>query len=84
MVGALQNIEEFGVPNALTGPIVRGDEKVIGRHIEALRQLRPGILKAYKVLGQEAVDIAVRHGSIPVDTANRIASMLEEEEEDSE
>jgi predicted short-subunit dehydrogenase-like oxidoreductase (DUF2520 family) len=82
MVGALQNIEEFGVPGALTGPAVRGDARTIHRHLEALEQLKPEWVTVYKVLGQEAVEIAARHGSISPDVAKRLFALLALNEED--
>lgn len=76
MVGALENIEEFGVAGALTGPIVRGDGKTVQRHLEALDGLKPEWVTLYKILGQEAVEIAARHGSISPEIAKRLLGML--------
>ena len=64
MVGALQNVETLGVGEALTGPIARGDSETIKRHLEALEALRPEIGEIYRILGQEAVKIALRSGKI--------------------
>lgn len=77
MVSALQNIEEFGVGSALTGPISRGDEKTVSNHINALEALSPDIAKAYKVLGQEAVALAARNGSITREKAERFYRLLQ-------
>lgn len=81
MVGALQNIEEFGVAGALTGPVVRGDSRTIQRHIKALDDLKPEWVTVYKVLGQEAVEIAARHGSITPDEAKRLFVLLDPKSE---
>lgn len=81
MVGALQNIEEFGVAGALTGPVVRGDSRTIQRHIKALNDLKPEWVTVYKVLGQEAVEIAARHGSITPDDAKRLFALLDPKSE---
>ncbi len=77
MVSALQNIEEFGTAASLTGPIVRGDEKTIRAHLEALEQLPPEILRAYKILGQEAVNLAARSGGISPQQAKRLYHLLQ-------
>lgn len=77
MVSALQNMEEFGTAASLTGPIARGDEKTIKAHLEALEQLPPEILRVYKVLGQEAVNLAVHSGGIPPDQARRLFALLQ-------
>jgi predicted short-subunit dehydrogenase-like oxidoreductase (DUF2520 family) len=76
MVSALQNIEEFGTAASLTGPIARGDEKTIRAHIDALDQLPPEILRVYKILGQEAVNLAVRSGGISPALAKRLFGLL--------
>lgn len=81
MVGALQNIEEFGVGGALTGPVVRGDAKTIHNHLQALAALRPEWTTAYKVLGQEAVEIAARNGSISPDIARNLFQLLDPKSE---
>ncbi len=77
MVSALQNVEEFGTAASLTGPIARGDEKTIKAHLEALEQLPPEILRVYKVVGQETVNLAVRSGGISPDQARRLFAILQ-------
>ncbi len=77
MVSALQNVEEFGTAASLTGPIARGDEKTIRAHLEALEQLPPEILRVYKVLGQEAINLAVRSEGISTDQARRLLAILQ-------
>jgi len=77
MVGALQNIEEFGVAGALTGPISRGDEETIRKHKNALEELSPEIRRAYNLLGQEAVEIAARGGKITPEKARRLLDLLQ-------
>jgi predicted short-subunit dehydrogenase-like oxidoreductase (DUF2520 family) len=82
MVGALENIEEFGTDAALTGPISRGDIETIQTHIDALKQLRPEILHAYSVLGQEATEMSVRGGKISAEKAKQLIKMLAEAEKE--
>jgi len=76
MVSALQNIEQFGTAASLTGPIARGDEKTIRAHLNALEQLPPEISRVYRVLGQEAVNLAVRSGGISPEQARRLYALL--------
>lgn len=76
MVNVLQNIEEFGVEAALTGPIARGDQKTIEEHLKALQQFKPEILQAYEILGQEAIEIAARSGKIPPEKAKKLLELL--------
>jgi len=77
MVSALQNVEEFGVGGALTGPITRGDSDTIKKHLEALQELRPEIVRVYKVLGQQALDIALRGSRISPERAGELRDLLE-------
>ncbi|MCX7902903.1 MAG: DUF2520 domain-containing protein [Caloramator sp.] len=59
MEGALLNIKEKGIEDALTGPIVRGDHKTINMHLESLREYKD----IYKKLGLVALEI--ERGKIP-------------------
>jgi predicted short-subunit dehydrogenase-like oxidoreductase (DUF2520 family) len=45
------NVAELGVPQALTGPIARGDAATIAGHRKALRRLGLPLLNAYDALG---------------------------------
>lgn len=60
----VDNIERLGYIDALTGPISRGDHKVVGKHIEVLSNEVPGIEEVYKILGRETVDIATKKGNL--------------------
>lgn len=44
------NVERLGVPDALTGPIARGDRPTVAAHRQALRRRDPGALEAYDAL----------------------------------
>jgi predicted short-subunit dehydrogenase-like oxidoreductase (DUF2520 family) len=81
MVSALENIEEFGTDTALTGPISRGDTKTVKNHIEALQLLRPEILRAYQVLGEEAAEMSLRSGKISVEKVREFLKILSEPQE---
>lgn len=59
MEGALLNIKEKGIEDALTGPIVRGDYKTINMHLESLREYKD----IYKKLGLVALEI--ERGKMP-------------------
>jgi predicted short-subunit dehydrogenase-like oxidoreductase (DUF2520 family) len=41
------NIEQVGLPEALTGPVRRGDAATVSGHLQALRQLSPELLASY-------------------------------------
>ncbi len=43
---------------ALTGPIARGDEATVGRHLAALRESAPDLLNLYEALAERTRAIA--------------------------
>ncbi|MEX0610158.1 MAG: Rossmann-like and DUF2520 domain-containing protein [Balneolaceae bacterium] len=59
MRNTLSNIEEFGVSEALTGPIARGDVETVRSHLKGLENENE-ILSLYKEMGRAAVEIAGR------------------------
>jgi len=54
----LDNVFRLGTAGALTGPIARGDDKVVARQIEALAAWDPRMAALYKQLGTIAVELA--------------------------
>lgn len=61
--GTLGNVERLGVPEALTGPIERGDTDSVLRHLEALAKLHaqdkmdPSVSDLYRLLGRLTVNL---------------------------
>jgi len=41
------NLERFGLPEAVAGPYVRGDVGTIRKHLDALRERKPELLAFY-------------------------------------
>ena len=74
--GTLLNIETRGTIQALTGPIVRGDEGTIEKHIQALQKSLPDLLNAYCELGLMTVDIALQKDSLTCHQAETIKKRL--------
>lgn len=46
-------------PDALTGPIARGDAETVARHVAALQELAPELVPMYEALAQRARAVAV-------------------------
>lgn len=82
--GTLQNIEEMGTVEALTGPISRGDIDTIESHLKSLQDLMPETLNLYKQLGAYTTELAQRKGSINKNEANQFKALLNQEEKDDE
>ena len=62
--GTINNIENLGVPNALTGPIARGDIGTVQIHLNTLKETAPAILPAYCELGLQTIPVALAKGKI--------------------
>ncbi|GMA63130.1 DUF2520 domain-containing protein [Alicyclobacillus fastidiosus] len=61
--GALENLRELGIPNALTGPIERGDTATVMKHLSVLKD-NPTAHAVYVALGRATVSLAVEKGSL--------------------
>ncbi len=76
--GTLNNIENVGIPNCLTGPIARGDGGTISKHLSALDRSSPAVAGIYRQLGRETVPIALEKGKIDSAAAARLLELLGE------
>ncbi len=74
----VDNIERLGHANALTGPISRGDHKVVAKHIDALEKETPQFQAVYRVLGRETVEIALQRGNLCEEDVVRLIKLLGE------
>jgi predicted short-subunit dehydrogenase-like oxidoreductase (DUF2520 family) len=62
--GTLNNIENVGLPNCLTGPVARGDSGTVRKHLVALERNAPAVLPTYRELGRQTIPVAVAKGKI--------------------
>jgi len=67
MQQTLSNIRVLGPAAALTGPIVRGDEATIEKHLSVIKDAT--ILRCYQSMGQATIDLAADHLSKPKQAA---------------
>jgi len=72
----VDNIGKLGSVDALTGPISRGDYKVVEEHVKALEGLEPQIRDIYKILGQSTIDLALEKGTLSNEGADKLRSLL--------
>jgi predicted short-subunit dehydrogenase-like oxidoreductase (DUF2520 family) len=68
------NIAALGVPDALTGPLVRADQGTIAAHLDALARTDADAAQVYRLLARLTLPLAQARG---VDT-DSIARLLEE------
>jgi len=76
--GTLSNIETLGIPDALTGPIMRGDIETVRGHLTAMRKRTPELAGLYKELARQTVSVAQEKGSITLDTAGELLKVVKE------
>ena len=74
--GTLNNLENVGLPNCLTGPIARGDMGTIKKHLEALDKSAPALLLAYRELGLQTIPVALGKGKIDRTRAEEMRQLL--------
>lgn len=74
--GNLNNMSNLGLPHCLTGPIARGDMGTIKRHIKALEEREPSLLKLYAELGLQTVPVALAKGTIDEKVSKMVQILL--------
>jgi len=74
--GTLNNIENVGLPECLTGPIARGDLGTIKKHLAALEKSAPLLLSTYRDLGLQTIPIALAKGKLNAVKAEELQRLL--------
>ncbi len=74
--GTVNNIENIGLPNCLTGPIARGDLGTISKHLNALKSKNPSLFTTYQDLGLQTISIALAKGKIDTARAEELKTLL--------
>jgi predicted short-subunit dehydrogenase-like oxidoreductase (DUF2520 family) len=73
--GTLQNVKKFDAGNALTGPIARGDEITIARHLGALQE-HPELRDLYIKMAYRSLQIAKREKKMPEEKVKALKALL--------
>jgi len=74
--GTINNIDNVGLPNCLTGPVARGDLGTIEKHLSALEARNPSLLTTYKELGLQTIPIALAKGKVNEKKAEEMEALL--------
>jgi predicted short-subunit dehydrogenase-like oxidoreductase (DUF2520 family) len=74
--GTVNNIARVGVPDALTGPIARGDVETVLGHVGILGKRMPEMLPLYNELGRHAVAVGLKKGTLGEEDAQRLLTIL--------
>lgn len=75
--GTLDNIEHLGIPQALTGPIARGDVDTVSAHLDAVARHAPQFGAMYRVLALRTIEIAKVKGTLSEEASQMLARLLE-------
>ena len=74
--GTLQNVRKFDTSTALTGPVERGDEESIAKHLEAL-QKHPELRELYIKMAGRSLQIAKRRKKLSEEKIKSLEALLE-------
>ena len=74
--GTLGNIKKVGIPDALTGPISRGDSETVTDHLNEMERTTPDLISLYKSLGQHTVQLALDKGTLSQEDAEKLRALL--------
>jgi len=75
--GTLNNVEKIGIPEALTGPVARGDVDTVAAHIDHIVAQVPELKALYCSLGIDTAGIARAKGSIDDDRVADFIKLLQ-------
>lgn len=76
IMGTAKNLGSVGLPEALTGPIARGDVRTVEKHLTALQAVAPDLLPAYVEVGLQTVPIALEKGRVSRAKALELRQLL--------
>ncbi len=73
----LENIQNHGTTDALTGPLSRGDVDTVRQHLAALAQHAADVEPTYRALGLATLGIVQERAEVAPETVREMASLLE-------
>lgn len=74
--GTIENIKNLGIGSALTGPLVRGDEETLRKHLAAL-ETYPGIKELYKRLARQSLHMPQVKKALTGEKIKTLSQVLE-------
>ena len=75
--GTLQNVAAQGIPQALTGPIARGDRETVAAHCRKLGESLPDLLPFYRLMGTHTLPLAAAQGHLEEEALRALAALLD-------
>lgn len=74
--GTLNNIQNKGTVDALTGPVARGDTTIVERHITDIDKKAPEFSVLYTLLGNYTVKLAEKRGELDTQKISDLAKLF--------
>lgn len=74
--GTLGNIEKIGIPDALTGPISRGDIDTVTDHLTEMANKNSDLIPIYKAFGRHTIKLALDKGTLSKTAAKELERIL--------
>jgi predicted short-subunit dehydrogenase-like oxidoreductase (DUF2520 family) len=74
--GTVNNIARVGVPDALTGPIARGDVATVEGHLDVLSKKMPQLVRLYCELGKHTVAVGRSKGTLSQEDGEKLLEIL--------
>ena len=71
-------IADDGLPDAISGPYVRGDLETIRKHLNITQEVNPDTSRAYAALALAQLHIADEKGNLDNDILNGIKTLLKD------
>ncbi len=71
-----ENVERLGLPEALTGPVRRGDAAGVGKHLDTLARIAPELLPFYVAAARVQIPLARALGDAPSQSFDAIEARL--------
>jgi predicted short-subunit dehydrogenase-like oxidoreductase (DUF2520 family) len=72
------NVERLGLPDALTGPVRRGDPHGVARHFEVIAERAPNLIPLYRALVAAQVPLARQIGDAESSVFDAIERLVAE------
>jgi len=71
-----ENVETMGLPDALTGPVRRGDASGVSKHLATLKQKAPALIPLYVACAQAQLPLARALGDAPPEAFDAVERAL--------
>ncbi len=76
VAATVEAVAREGLPDAITGPAVRGDVETIQMHLEAFKRVPSHLGHAYTTLTSDAMKLFEEHEGLSTEAAQEIKKLL--------